>query len=453
MLLGRADAIAGESEQRVAQLRVLTTSLGVIYETRERLGRLLDRWLPEFGLDGLPLKLQELVDVLERGFFDLENIEDLTNQTILIARKLDLDQVLADTVFEALDRDLPTAARRAGTLFQLATDAYARVGDAYGGLTLLLVEIRYLERSGADSTPTLDSACAMLERDGDQLSDEQRAFVRQRLGELLMRAGRRDDATIHLEQALRLYDAVGDVERLQAVGKQLREIYREQGDLARYRSLRDRFRSLEQRTPGFDPLGLEMRIEHLLTLARQEDDDEQAIGMVERCVQLFAHMPDGTTRIDECFVEISKICRRRSDEASTHESFLDWRRRSLDAVRTATGINRELGNFHRVFEELHSLGAYPDYLRARSECRQLAFAVGNVGELVSLFEEHLQYDPDDGFDFRQLPEVRGFYEALVRFLLGLGARVHALATRDTFTSFLVAIGSQELAEEYLTRGF
>lgn len=458
VLLGRADAIAGESEQRVAQLRVLTTSLGVIYETRERLGRLLDRWLPEFGLDGLPLKLQELVDVLERGFFDLENIEDLTNQTILIARKLDLDQVLADTVFEALDRDLPTAARRAGTLFQLASDAYARVGDAYGGLTLLLVEIRYLERSGADSGPTLDRASAMLDHDGDQLSAEQRAFVHQRLGELLVMRSRRDDAALHLEQALRLYDAVGDVERLQDVGQQLREIYREQGDLARYRALRDRFRSLERRTPGFDPLGLEMRIEHLLTLARQEDDDERAIGMVERCVQLFGHMPDGTTRIDECFVEISKICRRRSDEASTHESFLDWRRRSLDAVRTATGINRELGNFHRVFEELHelfddllSLGAYDDYLRARSECRQLAFAVGDVGELVGLFEEHLQFDPEEGFDFRQLPEVRGFYEALMRFLLGLGARAHAHATRDTFTSFLMAIGSQELAEEYRVR--
>jgi len=458
VLLGRADAIAGESEHRVAQLRVLTTSLGVIYETRERLGRLLDRWVPEFDRDALPVKLQELLDVLERGFFDLENIEDLTNQTILIARKLDLDQVLADTVFEALDRDLPTAARRAGTLFQLAAEAYERVGDAYGAVTLQLVEIRYLERSGTDTSPKLAAAAAALERDDDQLSDEQRAFVHQRLGEVLLRSKDLHEASHHLEQALRLYDAVGDVERLQDVGGQLREIYREQGDLALYRSLRDRFRSLEQRTPGFDPLGLEIRIEHLLTLARQEADDERAIAMVERCVQLFAHMPDGTTRIDECFVEISKICRRRSDEAATQESFHDWRRRSLDAVRTATGINRELGNYHRVFEELHelfddllSLGAYPEYLRARSECRQLAFAAGNINELVGLFEEHLQYDPNEGFDLGLLPEVRGFYEALMRFLLGLGAGAHALATRDAFTGFLVAIGSPELAEIYRAR--
>lgn len=458
ILFGRADAIAAESGHRVAQLRVLTTSLGVIYETRERLGRLLDRWLEAFDEATLPVKLEELVDVLERGFFDLENIEDLTNQTILIARKLDLDQVLADTVFEALDRDLPTAARRAGTLFELASEAYGRVGDAYGAVTLMLVEIRYLERSGADHEPTLNACAAALERDAEQLSPEQRAFVHQRLGELLLRTGKRDEATQHLEAALRLNDSVGDVEQLLVVGEQLREIYREQGDLARYRALRERFRVLEQRTPGFDPLGLEMRIEHLLTLARQEPDDEQAIGMVERCVQLFAHMPDGTTRIDECFVEISKICRRRADDAATHESFLDWRQRSLEAVRTATRINRDLGNYHRVFEELHelfddllALGAVEEYLQVRAECRAVAFSVGNVTELMGLFEEHLQFDPEAGFDPRQLLEVRGFYEALTRFLLGVGARAQARATREVFTGFLLAIGAQELAAEYQAR--
>ena len=41
----------------------------------------------------------------------------------------------------------------------------------------------------------------------------------------------------------------------------------------------------------------------------------QILEMVEDCVQLFSRVPDGTTRIDECFVEISKICRRRAERS------------------------------------------------------------------------------------------------------------------------------------------
>ncbi len=455
VLPARADAIAATHDQRVARLRVLNTTLGVIYETRERFAWLLDRWLPEFAGGPVPVRLQELLDVMEHGFFDLENIEDLTNQTILLARKLELDQVLADTIYDALDRDLPTAARRSGSLFEVARTAYERVGDAYGLITLALVEIRYQERSGESSAATLEAARTTLQERASELSAEQRAFVHQRFGELLLGERRRDAATGHLEEALSLYDAVGDMEHLHRVGDALRDLYRDQGDLGRYRALRERFRALDRRTPGFDPLGLESRIEHLLTLARQSADDEAAIQIVERCVDLFRHMPDGTTRIDECFVEISKICRRRADEAATEEGFLDWRRRSLDAVRTAAQINLELGNYRRLFEEhyelfddLMALGQYEDYLRARAASRQIAFEVGDVAELFSLFEEHLQYDPDEGYDFGRLPEVRGFYEGMVRYLLGLGATREAEGLRDTFARFLLAAGFTELADHY-----
>ena len=58
-------------------------------------------------------------------------------------------------------------------------------------------------------------------------------------------------------------------------------------------------------------------IRHRKKIESAINNAQRAIEMVERCVQLFGRMPDGTTRIDECFVEISKICRRRADEAET----------------------------------------------------------------------------------------------------------------------------------------
>ena len=149
--------------------------------------------------------------------------------------------------------------------------------------------------------------------------------------------------------------------------------------------------------------------------------------MVERCVQLFGRMPDGTTRIDECFVEISKICRRRADEAQTEQGYQGWLNRSLEAVQIAASINRSLGNYFRVFEEIHELfddllglGLYDEYVRIRAENRDLAFAVGNIAELLYLFEEHLQFTNEANASVIREGEVRGFYEALVRYLLGLG---------------------------------
>lgn len=457
LLQGAADLVAG-TDSRISLLRVMTTTLGVTYETRERFAQLLDRWMPLHGEDR-PVRLLELVDALERGFFSVERVEGLTRRTVELATDLGLEQVVADTLYEALDRDLPMALRQSERLFPQAREAYSKVGDVYGLITLALVRVRHLERRGLDPTESLDDGLSTFEAHEEQLNPEQRAFVHLRYGELFLdRTGESDAAIAHLEHAIRLYDRVGDVEHVQAVGEILRELYRKQGDFGRYRALRERFRPLEFRSPGVDPLGLELRIEHLLNLARQESDDERAIHMVERCVQLFGRMPDGTTRIDECFVEISKICRRRADEAQTEAGFADWLRRSLEAVRIAASINRGLGNFHRVFEEYHELfddllglGALDDYLRTRAESRELAFAVGHVGELLYLFEEHLQYDTEGGGRVIRLPEVRGFYEALVRYLLGLGTVEHALAIQNSFVNFLTDLDEPELAEHYRAR--
>lgn len=458
-LMEQADDLAREADHRIARLRVLTTMLGVVYEVRERAGDLLDRWMGEYA-DQRPIRLLELLELVGHGFFSAEHLEAITERTILLAQNLGLDQVLADTLYEALDRELPGVVRRAEVFFGHARQAYERVGDAYGLVTLLLVQSRLIEggRPG-DARRLLDEAADIAEARAAELTPDQQAFIAFRLGELMQRADA-DAETVsqQLERAIELYDRGGDVEHVQVVGDLLRDLYKKSGDFGRYRLLRERFRALETRAPGVDPLGLELRIEHLLSLARQEQDEERAIEMVERCVRLFARMPDSTTRIDECFVEISKICRRRADEAQTDEGFQAWLRRSLDAVRVASGINRNLGNYNRVFEEMHelfddllSMGALDEYLAARAECRELAFGVGQVPELLSLFDEHLQYDPDAGFDLERLPEVRGFFEALVRYLRGLGARAEAVHLERSFVAFLTALGETELAEHYRLR--
>ncbi len=458
-LMEQADDLAREADHRIARLRVLTTMLGVVYEVRERAGDLLDRWMGEYA-DQRPVRLLELLELVGHGFFSAEHLEAITERTILLAQNLGLDQVLADTLYEALDRELPGVVRRADVFFGHARQAYERVGDAYGLVTLLLVQSRLIERARPGEARTLlDEAADIAEARASELSADQQAFIAFRLGELMQQADvDAETVTQQLERAIELYDRGGDVEHVQVVGELLRDIYKKSGDFGRYRLLRERFRALETRAPGVDPLGLELRIEHLLSLARQEQNEERAIEMVERCVRLFARMPDSTTRIDECFVEISKICRRRADEAQTDEGFQDWMRRSLDAVRVASSINRNLGNYNRVFEEMHelfddllSMGAVEEYLAARAECRELAFTVGQVPELLSLFDEHLQYDPDVGFDLDRLPEARGFFEALVRYLRGLGARAHATHLERSFIAFLTALGETDLAAHYRLR--
>ena len=457
-LLRRAQELAGKAANKIAHLRVQTTVLGIIYETRERCADLLDRWMPVHAEAKSP-SLTDLVELLETGFFEVGHIETLSEGIVSLAGEQGLHQVMADTLYEALDRELPGAMRRRDTLFDVARQAYTEVGDAYGLITLSLVEARLLRRAGQDPLAAIIGGLAILDENIEQLSVEQQAFVRLRFGELSLQGSEVTEAAVaHLEHAIRLYDQVGDVEHVQAVGEVLREVYRKTGDLGRYRALRERFRAMELKAPGVDPLGLELRIEHQLTRARQEPNDERAIEMVEHCVHLFGRMPDGTTRIDECFVEISKICRRRADEANNEAGFGDWLRRSLEAVRIAASINRSLGNYHRVFEEYHELfddllglGYFDEYVRARAENRELAFAVGNISELLYLFEEHLQYDAEEGMRVIRLPEVRGFYEALIRYLLGLGAIEHATRTQHNFVAFLTALGEIDLAEYYRNR--
>ena len=60
-----------------------------------------------------------------------------------------------------------------------------------------------------------------------------------------------------------------------SLAETLREIYKQQGDLSRYRSLRERFGQFDLYSDGVDPLGLELKIEHLLALARSEEDENQ----------------------------------------------------------------------------------------------------------------------------------------------------------------------------------
>lgn len=453
-LLQRAENLAEEAGDNVAHLRVLTTALSVRYDTRERLFELLDRWMPQIedAKGRPPPRLAEVEDLLMRGAFNEKRLETLTGNVVQLAETLGLDQVLADTLYEALSRDLPGFAAQSEAFGEMARQAYIRLGDAYGMLTLGLLALHRADQAGLPLDAGLDAALATLEAHGEELAPEQRAFVQLRLGSWLVKIpGRVDQGAAQLEQAFRLYDLVGDVEQMQSVAETLREVYRVKGDLGRYRMLRERFRLLEDRTPGVDPLNLEFRIDHVLSLARQETDDVRAIEMVERAIQLFARLPDGNTRVDECFVEISKICRRRAEESQSEQGFFDWLRRSLEAVRTAAAINAELGNHLRVFEESHELfddllgmGAYEEYLQARAESRNQAFKLGHVGELLSLFDEHLQLDPEGGFDRERLPELRGFYEALARYLAGIGAPEHARSLQRDFIQFLSGLGEEDL---------
>jgi len=127
----------------------------------------------------------------------------------------------------------------------------------------------------------------------------------------------------------------------------------------------------------------------------------------------------------------------------------------LEAVRTAAGINQNLGNLHRLFEEFHELfddllglGLNAEYLEVRAESRALAFSTGNIPELLYLFDEHLQYHPEQGFDQARFPELRAFYEALRRYLLGLGLGEQARQLRQSFLDFLRELQLSEWFEHY-----
>ena len=162
-------------------------------------------------------------------------------------------------------------------------------------------------------------------------------------------------------------------------------------------------------------------------------------------------MPDGTTRIDECFVEISKIAGGGLTKP-IRARFSGWLQRSLKLCKSRPPSIAALAiifeEIHELFDDLLGLGLYEEYVRIRAENRDLAFAVGNIGELLYLFEEHLQYSNEINSSVIREAEVRGFYEALVRYLLGLGAVEDALSIQNAFLGFLVATGQNELADFY-----
>lgn len=416
-LFDHASTLA-EQVDALGQARIYTRILHGIIDARERLLDLLDRWGPLQGDGPTPRRVLELSESLEQGFFNQETVQSLVDQVLAIAGPLGLHQLVADTAYEALERGLPGAQADPERYLRLAEQGYALLEDAYGACTLGLIQLRHAERAGHDPEPVIERITAILDAHGDSMSPEQRAYVRVRLGErLLLTSSTLPQATAHLELAVADYDQIGEVDQVQLIGGMLREVYRKLGDFGRYRALRTRFRALDARTPGADPLGLEMRIEHLLNQARREADPQKAIAMLERCVALFTRLSDGIPRVDECFVEISKICRRCADDAQTEAGFVEWVRRSLDAVRTAAGINKSLGNLHRLFEEYHELfddllaiGAMAEYQVARAEIRELAFDVGHLNELCVLFEEQLQ--PDIQGEPRNRAETQAFFTAL-----------------------------------------
>ena len=456
-LFDHAAELAARAADPVGRVRVLTRILHGIIDARERLTELLERWQPHADSGPPPRRIAELEDCLEQGFFNLESVQSLADQVLAIARPLGLHQLVADTAYEALERGLPDAVLNPERYLSIAREAYLILEDAYGLCTLSLVELRHAERLGLDPQVHVKAITELIETRGTTMAPEQRAYVRVRLGErLLLSVDQLAEAAHHMEQAVADYDQIGEVDQVQLIGSMLREVYRKRGDLGRYRALRTRFRALEARTPGADPLGLEMRIEHLLNQARREPDALRAIPIIERCIALFTRLPDGTPRVDECFVEISKICRRCADQSQTEAGFTDWVRRSLDAVRTAAGINKGLGNLHRLFEEYHELfddllaiGALDEYRQARNEIRELAFTVGNLTELSYLFDEQLQPDPSGDWPVSHLAETQAFYTALQHHMRGLGADAHADALKAKLVKHLHALDRTDLAELYV----
>lgn len=455
-LFDHAAELAAGAADPIGRVRVLTRILHGIIDARERLTELLERWQPHADAGPPPRRIAELEDSLQQGYFNLESVQGLVDQVLRIARPLGLHQLVADTAYEALERGLPDAVQDPERYVAIAREAYLILEDAYGLCTLSLVELRHAERLGLEPQVHVQAITELLETRGTTMTPEQRAYVRVRLGErLLLNVDQLGEAAHHMEQAVADYDQIGEVDQVQLIGRMLREVYRKRGDLGRYRALRTRFRALDARTPGADSLGLEMRIEHLLNQARREPDALRAIEIIERCIALFTRLPDGTPRVDECFVEISKICRRCADQAQTEAGFADWVRRSLDAVRTAAGINKGLGNLHRLFEEYHELfddllaiGALDEYRQARNEIRELAFTVGNLTELSYLFDEQLQPDPAGEWPASHLTETQAFYTALQHHMRGLGADAHAEALKAKLLKHLHALDRADLAELY-----
>ena len=102
--------------------------LGTIYESRERLFELLERWR-HVGAEHRPSALQDVVHILEDGAYSTDQIERLTLFIIGLSRDLELYQIIGDTIYEALERETPSIMDEADQYFQIAEAAYQEVDD------------------------------------------------------------------------------------------------------------------------------------------------------------------------------------------------------------------------------------------------------------------------------------------------------------------------------------
>ena len=102
-----------------------------------------------------------------------------------------------------------------GHTVSVARDNYEGLGDAYGLLTLSLVEMRHQANQGKDVIGILENGLSILNECADQLSIEQTAFIHLRYGEIFLKDDENNSRAVsHLEQALRLYDRLGDIDNV-----------------------------------------------------------------------------------------------------------------------------------------------------------------------------------------------------------------------------------------------
>ena len=136
--------------------------------------------------DDEPVRLVELAELLNDGFLSVQEVERLTENIMVLANDLGLDQCMADTVYEALDRELPGAMDRSETLFEIARQSYEKLGDAYGLITLCLVETRHFIHREADPSSVIERGLNILNESSQQLSMEQTAFIHLQFGQMLL---------------------------------------------------------------------------------------------------------------------------------------------------------------------------------------------------------------------------------------------------------------------------
>lgn len=458
----QAQGLAGETAAlQITHLRLKVSALDLCYEGRDRLLDLLEQWRISLESHTLPDPLVPVQRLLDQGLFSLEQIEALTEEALQLAQSEGLDAVFADTLYKALSSELPRVMKAEVTHVEQALRAYQRVRDPYGVLSLHLRMLGQLERRGVAPDKLVEGIVKIFAISSGQFTVEQRAYVHQRLGTWMAEQPERvAEAAQHLERAVHLYDELGEVESVQVLAEILQKLYRRSGDLGSYRALRERLRSLEEQPPGVDPLDFEFQVDLLLSRARQAAEESEGIELVERALHLLSRQQSGFVRADECYVEISKMSRRRAWASETEEGFREWLRRSLEAVRSSMALNTEYGNYLRVFEEgrefiedLLSLEEEAEYLKVSAHLRELAFRLGNLRELIWLFEDFqqfIEFFPEEVFRVEHVPTLCGFYEAMITYLAGLTAKDHpAVASfKEDFVKFLEENDQMERARYY-----